>query len=307
MTALFPFATIRVVISQISDTDVEPARAIEAADVPAEEAAREAARRAGVEVCPLQDIDTLQQADHLFTQVWGGDRQEAVSVNMMKAMAHTGNYVSGAWQDGRLVGASVAFAWENTERPALHSHITGVSAVVQSKGIGVALKLHQKAWALQRGISEITWTFDPLIRRNAWFNLMKLGAQAASYHPDFYGPLEDEINADDESDRCLAVWDLHAASSPSLTDMSAAVTLLVDDGSARPHVTTAGESPVDPAATLLLCQIPADTESLRRDDPPLGRRWRAALRQTMGAAMDAGFIATGITRNGAYVLQRKPS
>jgi len=291
------------VVSQSRDADVEPSVAIEAADV--------VARRAGVDVRLLRTVAELRQADRLFALVWGGDIQDAASVNMMKALSHTGNYVAGAWRDGGLVGASVGFVWDPGERGAVHSHITGVKPGVQGHGIGLALKLHQRGWALSRGVAEITWSFDPLIRRNAWFNLMKLGARADSYHRDFYGPRSDGINGDDDSDRCLAVWDLRPdpARRPSLAPdgIATAVSLLIDDGTGGPQITRAGRQPADELAGVLLCQVPADTETLRRQDPPLGRRWRMALRDTMGAAMDAGFFADGITPDGKYVLKRRPS
>jgi predicted GNAT superfamily acetyltransferase len=31
----------------------------------------------------------------------------------------------------------------------------------------------------------VTWTFGPLVRRNAYFNLVKLGATAVAFHKDF--------------------------------------------------------------------------------------------------------------------------
>ena len=43
-------------------------------------------------------------------------------------------------------------------------------------GIGRAIKLHQREWAAANGIATIVWTFDPLVRRNAWFNIAVLGA-----------------------------------------------------------------------------------------------------------------------------------
>ena len=53
-----------------------------------------------------------------------------------------------------------------------------------------------------------TWTFDPLVRANARFNLVKLGAVAVAYLTDFYGEMQDGINAGDRSDRCAVKWEL---------------------------------------------------------------------------------------------------
>ena len=55
-----------------------------------------------------------------------------------------------------------------------------------------------------------------------------------------------------------------------------------------------------------LVQIPDDIVALRDADPGLARRWRLALRETLGAALEEGYHADGITRDGWYVVRREP-
>jgi hypothetical protein len=43
---------------------------------------------------------------------------------------------------------------------------------------------------------------------------------------------------------------------------------------------------------------------MRADDPPLARAWRLGLRSSLGMAIQSGLIATGITKDGWYVLER---
>src|SRR5581483_10885895 len=86
--------------------------------------------------------------------------------------------------------------------------ITGVVGAHQGAHLGYELKQHQRTWALDRGLTAIEWTFDPLVRRNAYFNLVKLGAEIIRYEPDFYGPMRDATNAGDESDRVVTRWKL---------------------------------------------------------------------------------------------------
>lgn len=66
---------------------------------------------------------------------------------------------------------------------ALHSHVSGVSADARGRGVGRALKRHQRVWALTPGVGTVTWTFDPLLHRNARFDLAVLGAVADGYLP----------------------------------------------------------------------------------------------------------------------------
>jgi predicted GNAT superfamily acetyltransferase len=235
-----------------------------------------------------------------------------MTVELLRAMAHTGNYVSAAWRGEQLVGASAAFFGRDRGGWILHSHITGVARSARRGGTGFALKQHQRAWALERGITEIRWTFDPLVRRNAWFNLVKLGAVAMSYQDDFYGHLEDGINAGDNSDRFVVRWPLDtaavvAASEGSWTDpgsverlMADATVLIGEDANGDPVRMGAYQ----PCQGLLLCTVPADIEALRVNHPARARAWRTALHDTIGPAMADGYAASAITRDGWYVLDR---
>ena len=108
-----------------------------------------------------------------------------------------------------MVGASVAFFTEPLGA-AMHSHITGVLPGTAGRGVGAALKWHQRQWALERGLSRITWTYDPLIARNSYFNLARLGARPDTYFVDFYGLMNDGPNRGQPTDRMQVVWDLSA-------------------------------------------------------------------------------------------------
>ena len=266
----------------------------------------------------IDDVEELADASRLLARVWDSETHDVMPLNIMKALAHSANYVAGAWLDGTLVGASVAWVW-GPERPgALHSHITGVDPAAQGRRVGLALKLHQAAWARDRGIGTVTWTFDPLVRRNGRFNLVRLGAVALSYHPDFYGRMPDGVNAGELSDRCFVEWDVSdPAAAPTPTPAppptpgpapgsespgdGRALVLLEETPDHRPRT----EPWPDRWEGRLLCQVPSDALALRRKDPELGREWRLALRSTMGEAMAAGYAATGMTPDGYYVLERR--
>src|SRR5262249_13597994 len=149
--------------------------------------------------------------------------------------------------------------------------------------VGFALKLHQRAWALRRGVTVIEWTYDPLVRRNAYFNLVKLGALPAEYLPNFYGDMADTINNGDDSDRLLARWTLDAPEvaaaslgKPAFRDAQREIAAgaLIALGSADDGSPVIG--PLD--GDVLLVAVPPDFESLRATDPSRARRWRLALR-----------------------------
>src|SRR6266536_121541 len=283
--------------------------------VEARRAAESAARQAGVEVALLHGIGELTEAAELFIEVWQTSRAEApCTPSLLRALAHSGNYVAGAMRDRRMVGASVGFLHPAGNVFGLHSHITGVRAAARGRGAGFALKQHQRAWALARDLPVVTWTFDPLVRRNAFLNLVKLGAEVVEYLPDFYGPMGDGINAGDETDRCLVSWPLareraveasHGhAPEPDLDALreAGARVLVEEDAAGEPATGDLGTA--DAGGGALLVKVPSDIVAVRAADPDLASRWRRALRATMGEALGRGMAATGITRSGWYVLER---
>src|SRR5205823_4174315 len=132
--------------------------------------AAEAAARSGVEIALLDEVDLFERGARLLADIWGADSDmPVVPKDVLRALAHSGNYVTGAFLDGRLVGLSVGFLGQLEGRLHLHSHISGVATEVQHRRIGFALKQHQRAWSLAHGLDRVMWTFDPLVRRNAYF------------------------------------------------------------------------------------------------------------------------------------------
>lgn len=257
------------------------------------------AERAGVRIQLLRTVPELQQADALLRAVWNtpDTGEPPLALDVMCALAHTGGYVAAAYLGTAMVGVTAGF---RTVGDSLHSHVAGVLPGMHGRGIGAAMKSHQREWAAEAGLSSISWTYDPLIRRNAYFNLHRLGAVAEAYLPDFYGPLDDGINDGDESDRLFVSWPVQAPShAPEpLPSLAAAVPVLEPDGNGEPVLRAA-------TGGVLRCATPVDAESLRRRDPAAARRWRSAMRESLGGALDNGYRIDGFVRSGWYILQRK--
>lgn len=245
-----------------------------------------------IRIALLHRLPDLEAAAALFCRIWRTpvDRPP-LSVEVMRAIEHAGGYVAGAWAGEMLVGASAGFLGLEGTAPVLHSHITGVE--VPGRGTGLALKQHQRAWALERGLAAITWTFDPLVRRNAWFNLTKLGAVGVEHLPDFYGAMTDGVNSGDRSDRLFTRWDVRDEVAPH--DGSGG-TVVLDAHDGRPVATGAR-----PDGTWLMA-LPADVERLRGTDPALAAHWRSAVRETLDDAFGRGLRARGTTADGHVVL-----
>jgi predicted GNAT superfamily acetyltransferase len=267
--------------------------------------AERAADAAGVSVRELDAIDDFLAVCRLFQDIWRPPPENPLATTeLLRALTKAGNYLGGAFDGGRLVGACVGFFGAPADG-SMHSHIAGVDPAMAGRSVGFALKLHQRAWALRRGVGVISWTFDPLVARNAYFNLAKLGATAAEYLPDFYGGMDDAVNGGDETDRLLVRWDLGA---PEVIAACAG----------RPHQATHDHAAIALGRTeagtpeirrldadTLLVAVPADVAALRAADPHTAKRWRGAVRDVLGGLLTGGARVTGFDRAGWYVVTQE--
>jgi predicted GNAT superfamily acetyltransferase len=252
----------------------------------------------------IESNDDVVALVALFDEIWRPDPgNRPVSTDMLRALIHAGNYVSGAYLDGVLVGGSVGF-FAAPVGQVLHSHITGVSDRGRGRSVGSALKYHQRDWALAQGISEITWTFDPLVARNAHFNLAKLGATLAAYYVDFYGDVGDELGGGDESDRLLVSWELAGPRPPAPVDagtLAGALTAIDAQDPAEPRASIEGLA----AAGVVVVPVPPDIEAMRRENPAAASRWRSAVRVAMSELVGDGDVNVTFHRSVGYVFTRE--
>jgi predicted GNAT superfamily acetyltransferase len=290
----------------VTDLDHAPAAtqpAVEPAADGAVLAADAAARAAGVRIREVSALGDLDAIVRLYDRIWKRDKNPPLTTELLRAFSKAGNYVAAAFADGELVGACVGF-FAAPAHEALHSHIAGVSPGVRGRRVGFALKLHQRAWALLRGTSLVAWTFDPLVSRNAYFNLVKLGARPVEYLPNFYGAMRDGINGGDDSDRLLVHWPLTA---PEVVAACAGDAQTVPTGEARALLAASALGrPVslDPATPTVLVAVPDDVEALRTTDPGLAKEWRVAVRDALTGLFAGGGQVVGFARPGGYVVQR---
>ena len=231
-----------------------------------------------IDVHNLLTLSEQNQARWIFDQTWAMDSGTEITPNLLQAMVHSGSYLSGAFIDGKCVGAAFAFP-ATAGGLHLHSHMTAVLDDYRDQGVGYALKMDQWHWAKKNNFSEISWTFDPLVSRNAKLNLIKLGVNISSYHPNFYGDMPDALNAGDESDRLMVSWKV------------------------------VGENPVKrdlistPKPTDILIQIPANIVAIRSKDREENLFWRRKVREQFLQAFEQGGQVVGFSANSEYVVR----
>jgi predicted GNAT superfamily acetyltransferase len=218
----------------------------------------------------------------VFDEVWSV--KTMVSPEIIVASLHNGAYGSVVWDGDSPVAAAFAIVGKSLTKQAgelnLHSHAAGVVRSHAGRGIGAELKMHQWQWARENGFATITWSFDPLVRRNAWFNMVKLGVRVTNYYQNFYGELEDGINAGEQSDRVLVRWQVLAAGEPQSLEV---VTEQKGD---------------------IVITTPEDIESLRKTNKAEAQVWRARQRAAFAEAIGNGFSVRGLNAEYSYVLSR---
>lgn len=253
-----------------------------------------------MEIRELDRAADFDDVERLAGRIWRTDGRTVVSGELLRVFALTGSYVAGAFDGHTMLGFAVGVLGSHDGQLELHSHVAGVHPGAQGRGVGFGLKRHQRAWAQERGMATISWTFDPLVRRNAVFNLAKLGATVTDYLVDFYGQMTDGINAGQGSDRWWVQWRLDA------DEVAGAEHRYLDAGDlvAADRVLVAADGTVgaSPDGEPLACATPPDIEALRASDPEAAIAWRHAVRDSVRDALAAGYRVRGVSRDGWYLL-----
>ncbi|MFI6941701.1 chorismate synthase [Streptomyces sp. NPDC050418] len=247
-----------------------------------------------VTVRTVHDVAGIAAVADFFSDIWQTPHTAPpYPAEVLHSLEHAGGAVHAAYDtSGTLLGAAVAVFGE----PDSYDSYSFVAAARTSdRGVGLAVKRAQRDWAVQRGARTMRWTFDPLVARNARFNLVKLGGRGTEYLVDFYGPMADGLNDGDESDRLTITWDLTA---PEPEGPGA------EPPPAGEVLATAPDG--DPLAyrsqDTLRCRVPDDIVKLRAAEPELALRWRHAVREVFTEAFSQGYEATAMTRDGWYTL-----
>lgn len=265
-------------------------------------------------------VEALQQI------IWPGDDLEVVPAHVLLTAAHNGGLVAGAFAGAALAG----FLWgflgldETADPPRLKhcSHQLGVHPDYRNTGLGYALKCFQRQHVLGQRIDRITWTYDPLLARNARLNIAKLAAICNTYLRDLYGEMRDALNAGLPSDRFQVDWWIAServasrvrgerGSRPGLAE-------LLEDGAflLNPPASRGLPAPPDPIPDLILkrstvlVEIPVDFLALRTADHALALRWRLGTRAAFETLFGWGFVVSDFVSQAdpfpraAYVLTR---
>ena len=290
----------------------------------------------------LETPEEMEAVEDLQRIVWPDSETDIVPLHALITYAHNGGLIIGAFsqdestaadENAHLIGFVYGFPGlyftPDGPRPKHCSHQMGVLPSYRNQGVGFLLKRAQWQMVRHQSLDLITWTFDPLLSRNAQLNITKLGAVSNTYLREFYGEMRDGLNTGLPSDRLQVDWWVNSrrverrlSKRPrlrlDLAHFLAAGAEIInrsqkeEDEWPRPAPPSRMEAPQledderladDDAPSLkagggnsgdaiLLVEIPSDFLKLKEDDRELAVEWRLHIRALFEDLFARGYIIT---------------
>ncbi len=251
-----------------------------------------------VTIRALSGIQEMQQAVDLQKIYWGDDMSDIVPLHMLLSMASYGGHVLGAFLNGKMVGLLMGFLGAKItaedHEPAHKTLLVMSKRMVvlpeyRNYKIGERLKLAQRDFAIAHDVQLVTWTFDPMLSRNAYLNLHKLGAVGQGYQSDFFGAAA--TNPTLSGDRLVANWwVMHPHTIDRTTRDYADLPIASDVSDGLPRSFTLRD------AESMLLEVHSDFQALEKQNPSAARRWRDYMREAFPSLLTAGYLATDVIR-----------
>jgi chorismate synthase len=265
-----------------------------------------------VTIRPLTSEADLADGLAIQRLTWGDQFTEVVPATILQISQKVGGVAAGAFDPhGRMVGFVFGLSGVRQGRLVHWSHMLAVRPEARGLGLGKRLKLYQRDVLLRAGITEVRWTFDPLVAQNANLNVNALGADIESYVPDMYGgDTGSDLHSGLGTDRLIVLW---------LIAEARVERAIAGEGPMLPA--GAAEAPIaNPRAVLgelraspvIRIEVPPDIQEVKGASPPTARAWRDTTRHAFLWCLERGYRVRGFTSGGEdrpshYLLARAES
>jgi predicted GNAT superfamily acetyltransferase len=270
-----------------------------------------------ISIRSVLDVDDARQIEDVQRLTWQMGDLEILPGRFLHALKHNGACLLGAYDGDKVVGFVFGLLGTKEDlkgridevaaaRLQMYSAIMGVLPEYQGLGLGYRLKLAQREFALRIGVRLVTWTFDPLESRNAYFNIGKLGVICHQYLRDFHGQLGG-INFGLPTDRFYVEWWVtsNRVKGKLSSDRGPLNLDAYLDGGAE-LVNTAkvvDDYLLEPASDfirsqkrILMVEIPADIQSIKQTDIALATAWRNHSRRLFEHYFEQNYLVTDFVR-----------
>jgi predicted GNAT superfamily acetyltransferase len=263
-----------------------------------------------VRIRPISTLTEFRACVVLQAEVWGPEYTDSVPASLLQVATYVGGVVLGAFTPGEeMIGFLFGLTGIDDGEIVHWSHLLGVRDSARNLGVGRLLKEAQRAELAKRGVKRMSWTFDPLVAKNAHLNINRLGAKVVDYVPNMYGTTTSPLHYGIPTDRLIVSVDTHATAPARESVELTAVR--------HPVLTPAiqhGDLPLDvtapPAAFWI--EIPSDIKQVIEQAPSAAIAWREAVRGHFQWALARGYQVTTLQRDSVatrsfYLLQREAS
>jgi len=256
----------------------------------------------------FRTLEEYHSCVRLQEEVWGQGFSERVPVAILKVSQRLGGLAAGAWdRAGTLQGFVFGMTGLEDGRPVHWSDMLAVRPGLRDAGLGRLLKRYQRDELLAIGVNRVYWTFDPLESRNAYLNLVRLGAVSREYVRDMYGQTDSPLHGGIGTDRFVARWDLESSRVRQRMEGTGVRSVVEPEGAA----VALGPGPDTPRLDLddlwVTVAIPSEIQKVKAENPALAGAWREATRAVFIAYLERGYQVQELVRRSAYstyVLRR---
>lgn len=256
---------------------------------------------AGITIRPVETRAEYEACVELQSETWGRSFSDIVPVSMLGIAVKMGGICLGAFASG---GAMLGFVFGVTgprDGELAHwSHMLAVRGEARNAGIGRHLKFAQREAVSEMGVETLYWTFDPLVARNAHFNLNRLGATVADFIPDMYGTSDSDLHRLG-TDRFVARWSLKGGAEGEASPLGGLA------GTALPCMGGPGcNGTLPPGADLIEVPVPLDIDALVEGSFEEALAWRRSNGKALSRLFSEGYEIVGFTVGedyGRYILE----
>lgn len=259
---------------------------------------------AGITIRPVETRAEYEACVKLQRETWGQSFSDVVPVSMMGIAVKMGGICLGAFdRGGEMLGFVFGVTGPRDGELAHWSHMLAVRGRARNAGIGRRLKLAQREAMADRGVDTLYWTFDPLVARNAHFNLNRLGATIAEFVPDMYGASDSDLHRLG-TDRFIARWSLKGATGTGRSPSG------LPARSGHPTMGRPGcNGHVPSGADMIEVPVPRDIDAVVEGCFEEALAWRRSNRRAMTRLFSQGYDIVGFRvgeAHGGYLLASGP-
>jgi predicted GNAT superfamily acetyltransferase len=248
-----------------------------------------------IEIRPLHSNAECAAAAALQREVWGQEYVDVVPATLLHVVEYVGGLAAGAFDaNGEMLGFVFGINGVRDGEIVHWSHMLGVRERARNLGLGRRLKEYQRQRMHALGAQRIFWSFDPLMSKNAYFNLNRLGAEVVEYVPDMYGTTSSPLHLGMATDRLIVSLRTDGggerrSSSVQSADYPVLSAFPRDQDRAMPSNGTSAPS--------VLIEIPADILGVLSRSTTTAQTWRLAVRSHFQWAMSNAYAVAGLLRD----------